>query len=126
MATIKSYSDLKQSKVLSKILSDESADMVFIKGIDYTDKYSTHLCTAKEMKEDFDKHLVGWDKYWKLIPCWSLAALLNILPSGKVLIHDKESCKYKCVCNNTDTAFYDNPVDACYWMILKLHELKVL
>lgn len=81
---MKSYTDIEQSKKLAEILPIESADMCWcnnsVKGVNYTDEFSANLCTVKEMKELFDTTLNGWDKYWKLIPCWSLAALLDILP----------------------------------------------
>ena len=60
------------------------------------------------------------------IPAWSLSALLDILPTGKVLLHDKGNRGYKCICNNIDTYFHDNPIDACYEMIIRLYELKML
>jgi hypothetical protein len=127
---MKSYTDVEQSKKLAEILPIESADMAWcnnsIKGINYTDKFSANLYTVKEMKDVFDEALNGWDKYWKLIPCWSLAALLDAMPSGKVLIHDKGNFGYKCICNNIDSCFHDNPVNACVDMILKLYEFKML
>lgn len=47
MATIKSYTDLEQSKKLAKILPLESADMHYnnasIKGINYVDEYRAEL-----------------------------------------------------------------------------------
>lgn len=58
------------------------------------------------------------------IPAWSLVALLGVIPSGKALIHDKGNLGYKCICNNMDTYFHDNPVDVCVAMIEKL--LKML
>lgn len=109
---MKTCTDIEQSKNLYKILPPDSVDMYWLYA---SDKY---FCTVKEdplepiEQEDF--------------PAWSLAALMNILPSGKALIHDKEGRGYKCICNNIDTCFYDNPVDACYEMVLKLHELKLL
>ena len=60
------------------------------------------------------------------VPAWSLTALLDILPTGKVLLHDKGNHGYKCICNNIDSYYFNNPVDACYDMILKLHEQKIL
>ena len=56
------------------------------------------------------------------IPAWSLSALLDILPKGKVLIDDLHSNKYKVIGYNLDTDYYDEPLDACYQMILKLKE----
>ena len=60
------------------------------------------------------------------IPAWSLSALLGILPTGKVLLHDKGNHGYKCICNNIDSYYFNNPVDACYDMIIKLKEQKLL
>lgn len=68
-------------------------------------------------------------------PAWSLAALMEILPSelqdNHYLTLDKEGKEY-CCCyedNNGNSfrhCFSDNPVDACVEMIEKLHELKIL
>jgi hypothetical protein len=68
------------------------------------------------------------------IYAWSLAALLDVLPNKlqialaindfqgdrkeKYVIGSVEHDKYDC--------YADNPVDACYELILKLHELKML
>jgi hypothetical protein len=64
------------------------------------------------------------------IRCWSLAALLSVLPNTKL-----------CHCNETyfgqymgrgdefptySTMEYNNSIDACYEMILKLHELDLV
>ena len=71
----------------------------------------------------------------KDIPAWSLTALLEVLPDeleeGYYLTLNKEGKEY-CCCyednngNSFKHTFADNPVDACYEMILKLHELKML
>ena len=135
---MKSFTSLEQSKKLAEILPLESADMCWcnnsIKGVNYTDEYSANLYTVKEMKDVFDKALNGWDKYWKLIPCWSLAALLNILPCNLKLVlaindyqgERKERYAIGSVEHNKYDCYADNPVDACYEMILKLHEQKLL
>lgn len=115
MATIKSYTDVKQSKVLSEILPLESADMY----------YTSDVTTPDVMvgcKQDYRCYTM----------CWSLAALLGVLPfpqlskdklgSGKVgwmVSVYPNDCRY-------DSCWHDNPIDACYEMILKLHELKML
>lgn len=66
------------------------------------------------------------------VPCWSLVALLEILPyphlskdklgSGKegwmVSVYPND-CRY-------DSRWYDNPVDACVDMIEELHEQNLL
>lgn len=92
---MKSYTDIEQSKKLAEILPLESADMAWcnnsIKGVNYTDKFSANLYTVKEMQDVFNEALHGWDKYWELIPCWSLAALLDALPQD---IEDEQYRKY--------------------------------
>ena len=90
---MKSYTDLEQSKKLAEILPIESADMyrVFENNAE-TRVYYGKMPTA----------------YFVCKPCWSLAALLNILPK-----------KYY-------PTLEDNLIDACYKMILNLHELKIL
>lgn len=129
---MKSYTDIKQSKKLSKILPIESADMAWcnnsIKGINYTDKYSANLYTVKEMKDVFDKALAGWDKYWELIPCWSLASLLDIISNytlqttiDKAVFIVFESSKKSIISNDCD-----NPVDACVNLIIKLKKENLL
>ena len=68
------------------------------------------------------------------IPCWSLAALLEVLPNKlqiALAINDFQGeRKEKYVIGSVEHDRYDcyanNPVDACYRMILKLHEQKLL
>jgi hypothetical protein len=137
MATIKSYSDIEQSKKLTEILSLESADMKWF-----------------SWKQESDSPLVptfGYDKetaeFYKdtaavYLPCWSLAALLDVLPfhiiannqryafsMHKGLNKDGETYMVRYNVFNTDiclykTEYYNNLIDACYEMIIKLHELK--
>lgn len=113
---MKAYTDLKQSKQLAEILQIESADMwyedvgLMIPRLGHIPKEHTNTET----------------------PCWSLAALLNIIPGGQVN-RMAFSNKWEAASWN-DSDFepayyvedYDNPVDACVEMILKLHELKLM
>lgn len=68
---MKSYTSLEQSKKLAEILPIESADMCFVN--DGTaikiDANSYNVCKLM------------WKDIIQLIPCWSLAALMNLLPS---------------------------------------------
>lgn len=123
---------LEQSKILKDILPIESADMCWcnnsIKGVNYTDKFSTNLCTIKEMKELFDSTLNGWDKYWELIPCWSLAALLSVLPANKLEKEFDGKWRFSVylASGRHDSHEHDNPIDACYEIILRLNRLNLL
>ena len=113
MATIKSYTDLFQSKTLSKILPIESADMCYLK---------------REINDTFIETPIVKPKgdVLKSLPCWSLAALFGVLPNYQLQTQD-DGIGILCSCNgNFNIITADNPVDACYEMILKLNELKML
>ena len=114
---MKTFTDIEQSKKLAEILPLESADMHFstwtiVEGGEFIVSQNQGS-TIKSLQEDYGA---------QIIPCWSLAALLDILPTGKVLLHDKGNHGYKCICNNIDSYYFNNPVDACVAMIEKLHE----
>ena len=124
---MKSYTDLEQSKKLIEILPLESADMYYFRQIDndYFPPNVESICPVplfKDGKENFD-----YD-----IRCWSLAALLSVLPNGTDITKDKadtENEKYMCTVGVKDdiiSTFGNNPVDACVDMILKLNELNLL
>ena len=120
MATIKTYTDLKQSKKLAEILPTESADMCWC------------LATKGDSKAVFNE---GYNKYGDFeLPCWSLAVLISILP---------DEIKHDGIVNNLwitseDVSYYSKEydsylyceegctVDACVEMILKLHEKNLL
>ena len=119
MATIKSFTDLNQSKVLSKILPIESADMVW--------QYQKDMFVGEPdyLNNPQFGHVI--DK--RDIACWSLATLLGVLPyctdlskhtDGKWYITTYPNDVHTCLMD------YDNPVDACVAMIEHLHELKML
>ena len=114
MAKIKSYTDLEQGKKLAKILPIESADMY------YWCCEDLRIGGYKAMDIDYD------------IPCWSLTALFNVLPNGTDVVKeeaDTENERYMCTVGVKDdiiSTFGDNPVDACYEMIMKLNELKMI
>lgn len=122
MATIKSYTDIEQSKKLSEILPLESADM-------YYSKHDTIY--ADTLYDSCDIHFFYIRGY---TPCWSLAALLNILHNKTKDIPSLSGGGYKAGKYTSDwcfdyefengdyqKTFADNPVDACYNMIIKLN-----
>lgn len=122
----KSFTSLEQSKKLAKILPIESADMFLaLNG------------TIPVMSKYIDGGLVTADN--TAIPCWSLAALLNILHFRQDDIPSLSGGGYKdgnytpdwCLDYEYDNGDYqktfaDNPVDACVAMIERLHKLKML
>jgi hypothetical protein len=119
MATIKSYTDLEQSKKLAEILPLESADYFHAPdaGVVVTEPY--------KLSEGDETVITA---YKGAIPCWSLAALLGVLPRIEglkpVLDLDINYIQYHSDIDLCATA--DNPVDACVAMIEKLHELNLL
>ena len=128
---MKAYTDLSQSKKLAEILPLESADMIWVLA-------NPDLPMIKAIAyEDSEK-----SKYYEILPAWSLAALLGVLPNGKnvsttlsrggwniesVEYVDKWWCEYEDDTHTKDfSVSADNPVDACYELVLKLHELNLL
>ena len=141
---MKSYTDLKQSKKLTEILPLESADMWWL----YITAQGKHIAM---MHDEPDPHYIARMESYGIknaaIRCWSLAALLDLIPSkiydnngnyAYLWVHkdiDEQQNKdnhYLAYYDPYDdfehieTSKYDNFVDACYDMILKLNELKML
>ena len=121
METIKSYTDLEQSKALAEFLPIESADM----------RYAPIG----------DIHPWVWEGNPKLLetdstPCWSLAALLGAVDFITINLFYIDERRYWVVsatihnstklCTKYESAMAFNPVDACYELIIKLHELNLL
>lgn len=156
MTKIKSYTDIEQSKKLAEILPLESADGFW----EYHDKW----CSESEDWEGYEDYpnAVPYLEYtrneneWKEdksdIPCWSLAALFDILPN-EIITDNRFACHYQIDIRKYDsgsnTTLYqiaygnnrgssgswhdmintgekEHLIDACYQMILKLHELGLL
>lgn len=126
MATIKSFTDVNQSKVLAKILPLESVDMYWFEGM-------PHIGYSKTSQDFYNK--TGYS----YIPCWSLSALLSIIPQeifdGEYIINITEGLDNKWIISyNADNSasFYgliasaDNLVDACVYMVIKLSERKMI
>lgn len=124
---MKSYTDLEQSKILKEILSIESADMV-LWGKDF--KYVYADIHAQEFMKGLE------DRKMKYVPCWSLAALLDVLPDeitddGDVFRNMFFHLKGKYIIQyprlttlwpSLLSVEADNPIDACYEMICWLKE----
>ena len=113
--------DIEQSKKLAKFLPLESADMRWT-----------------SFDEKWDAYLGAPNPYAikKEIPCWSLVALLSVLPKyiggySKCLYYDGGNyyCGYMdggdfmLTIEETNA---DNPIDTCVKMIIKLYENNLL
>ena len=123
MSTIKSYTDISQSKKLAEILPLESADMEYLVIKDN----GLLVGNVPFVKDDSEVEDSAYSHTYDRIACWSLAALLCVLPDytlqdnpdGTVFVVSE---KEKPIMSDD----YANPVDACMAMIEKLHELKML
>lgn len=147
MATIKSYTDIEQSKKLAEILPIESADMYYQYVLPRSDKIKRNpvignpLNALKWYNKGYitsGKEPVTLDEY--CILCWSLTALLNVLPVScddeqhcLALINHNPNEKTEWLCAYEDDkgnlmmeCYADNQIDACVAMIEKLHNLKML
>ena len=126
MVTIKSYTDISQSKKLAEILPLESADMSWV-----SNGLGKPFARTISIKGDPEE----------LCACWSLAALLEQLPYEVVdddgnsvyLQMNKEDDVYQLAyidtygfTENIYTDMHEHFVDACVEMILKLNELNLL
>ena len=139
MATIKSYTDLEQSKKLVEILPIKSADMRF--------------CFSHTLGGRTKGHypMIGREPSSGTIPCWSLAALLSTLPNE--ITDNRFECHYQIYIRKYDggdnTTLYqiaygnnrgssgswhdmintgekESFVDCCVQMIIELKEQKLL
>ena len=142
MPTIKSFTDLSQSRKLAEILPLESADGFW----EYHDKW----CSEGDEWEGYEDYpraepyleYTRKENEWKEdksdIPCWSLASLLGVIPKRikyyNVLTIDISENEFAIrydeiayrVNNDLPDITKDNPVDACVEMVIRLHELNLL
>lgn len=146
MATIKSYTDIEQSKKLADILPLESADMWY----SYYGNSEYNPTIAYKGEQWFLCQIRN--SLHSDIPCWSLAALLDILPN-EIITDNRFECHYQIHIRKYDggdnitlyqiaygnnrgssgswhdvinTGEKESLIDCCMQMILKLHELNLL
>ena len=114
---MKSYTDIEQSKKLAEILPVESADMSYRP---YREEggipdYHADLCPYNFAS-------------WIGVPCWSLTALLGVIPDVS-LNSFKDGGDWNVMVQHDGRMIYvdkENPVDACVELIIKLHEQKLI
>ena len=126
---MKSYTDLGQSKKLAEILPIESADMHYATWTIFDGEFvvsQNQGSTIKRLQEDYGN---------QIIPCWSLAALLEVLPEtiedkyGDYdltinMIYKKPEYVRVCDCYHSDFPSWDwdneelldNIVNAIIWL----------
>lgn len=137
---MKSFTDIEQSEKLAEILPIESADMW------WAERYEGHttmdyqyvveetpyyyLSLKKPSIDNYSQDAIND------IPCWSLAALLDVLQKAaysidedaNVMLDSYKTVEWHLGINNSDLELItaSNPVDACVEMILKLHEENLI
>ena len=124
---MKSYTDISQSKKLAEILPIESADMTLPFRHPKKDEYIPGYVVSRNYVEVYNEmmKLPGMEKedVCKLIqPSWSLAALLDVV-SEEVSLNSFKDGNWNAMVQQNGKMIYsdaNNPVDACYEMILKL------
>lgn len=123
---MKSYTDIEQSKKLAEILPLKSADMHYVRVYFEGKQSDWFVKLGTPIKSD------------DIIPCWSLAALINVLPRSIKFKDDKYYLRFmkeyveyandevsitgRCL----HTTGNDNLIDAAFEMILKLKENNLL
>lgn len=142
MATIKSFTDIGQSKRLAEILPIKSADLW------YAERYAGQVLESGEyVVEDTPNYYLSLtcpsesnysQDTIKDIPCWSTQALLDEIPytllnkdNEDLKLHiEKDGEQYYLFYENEytgdmfeiETDMHDDLIDACYEMIMKLKE----
>ena len=141
---MKPYTDLEQSKKLAEILSLESADMTYcaitggMREKMIIKNWEVNVGLDIAIKEKLFSYRNGY-----MFPCWSLAALLGVLPTTIGNFFEKTALRLRMDKGENDFNIWyenfdcgdvaegldvkeNNPVDACVAMIERLHEQKLL
>lgn len=104
------HTTIKQSMEFAKILPHESADMCYVNDGTAIKIDANPYNVRKQM----------WKGCVEVIPCWSLATLLELLPAATLETSDDHH--YRIYCCNQFTEWHDTAVDACVAMIKRLKE----
>ena len=124
---MKIATDFEQSKKLAEFLPLESADMCWTP---FDEKWDAYLGTPNP------------DAIKKEIPCWSLAALINLLPNDEenssvlsrgVWTNDEYESKWCAEWEyhgkddyHHELAYSYEPIDACVELTIKIHERNLI
>ncbi len=130
---VKSYTSKEQSEMLIKLgIPIETADMEYM----FLKKDGSKVSNVPFVKDGFEEP----ECCYTFIPCWSLTALINIIPQeifdGEYIINITEGLNNRWILTydhyERNNSFYglssgaDNLVDACYKMIIKLNKLNMI
>ena len=143
---MKGYTDIEQSKKLAEILPLESADMYYKYILPKSDKIhhvpeiGNPINSLKWYNEGYTfsgkRKPITLNDY--CIPCWSLAALLGVIPKRikdyNVLRTDIDENTFAMwydeigygVNNDLPNITTESAVDTCYEIIIKLKEKELL
>ena len=132
MTTIKSYTDIEQSKKLAEIFPLKSADM---KWYFWKEEINAPKIPTFGYSKDAAESYKNTEAIY--LPCWSLAALHGVVSTycSRLEITLRADKKHNVFAVKDDFVFrsfddhpdgFDNLVDACYDVIIKLHELNFL
>lgn len=120
---------IEQSKKLIELgIDTDTADMCYKCIVE--DPYDLIVRPYSDWKEEYKVLLRSGDA--KVYPAWSLAALFSVIPEGLIENYyipniQKENGKYSIAYGDEELLCEaDNPVDACYKMIIKLKEKGLL
>lgn len=147
MATIKSFTDINQSRKLADILPLESADNVIVS---FGSREGTK--TVVMPKETLDAIRTPFADIRETTMCWSLAALIATLPN-EIITDNRFECHYQIHVRKYDggdnitlyqiaygndrgssgswhdminTGEKENLIDCCMQMIIKLKEMNLI
>ena len=135
---MKGYTNLEQSKKLAGILPIESADHHYVRKItDFMGKPVDGKWSNPKYGNPNSKHanyMAQNFTSYELTPCWSLVALLEVMPKqlGRYTLtlywcDDSWCCSYIDDGSEIkETSSANNPVDATVEMIVKLKEKDLL
>lgn len=132
---MRAFTSIEQSKALAKILPIESADMYYQYILPKSNKIE-HTPKHGNPAEALEWYNKGYTKFGKeplslkeyCIPCWSLAALLEIIHKDFYIVLDHDGVAWTCNVRQHDHRdikdgyWGGDPVDACVEMIVKLKE----
>ena len=128
---MKSFTDIEQSKKLAEILPIKSADMMYKQILPKSGRIS-HVPEIGNPSESLEWYNKGYTYAGKkalsieeyCIPCWSLAALLELIPKNYLIEANKKTTRtlyHITAISGEVTHYHQDLVDAAVEMLLKLY-----